>query len=80
MTRAGTVPLRTLQSGFGRFTGDQAQLAYAASALAAQRLLDEAGGPAITNLLRDLGNGVDFDAAFLHRIQRSFADFQSALF
>lgn len=72
----GKVPLRALQSGFGRFTDEQAQVAYAASALAARRLLDEAGGPAITNLLRDLGEGVDFDAAFLHRIQRSFAEFQ----
>ncbi len=70
------VPLRALQSGFGRFTGGQAQLAYATSALAARRLLDEAGGFAIANLLRDLGEGVAFDAAFLHRIQRPFAEFQ----
>jgi len=72
---APAVPLRALQSGFGRFTGAQAQLAYATSALAARRLLDEAGGFAIANLLRDLGAGVPFDAAFLHRIQRPFADF-----
>jgi len=72
----GKVPLRALQSGFGRFTGAQAQVAYAASALAARRLLEDAGGPAITNLLRDLGEGVDFDTAFLHRIQRPFAEFQ----
>jgi hypothetical protein len=74
----GKLPLRALQNGFGRFTGQQAQVAYAASALAARRLLDEAGGPAITNLLRDLGEGIDFETAFLHRIQRSFADFQSS--
>jgi tetratricopeptide (TPR) repeat protein len=71
------VPLRALQSGFGRFTGGQAQLAYATSALAARRLLDEAGGFAVANLLRDLGDGVPFETAFLHRIQRSFADFQA---
>ena len=71
------VPLRALQAGFGRFTGGQAQLAYATSALAARRLLDEAGGFAIANLLRDLNDGVPFEAAFLHRIQRSFADFQA---
>jgi tetratricopeptide (TPR) repeat protein len=71
------VPLRVLQSGFGRFTGAQAQLAYATSALAARRLLEEAGGFAVANLLRDLGEGVPFDTAFLHRIQRPFADFQS---
>ena len=38
------------------------------SALAAKRLLDEAGGAAIANLLRDLGDGVEFEDAFLHRI------------
>jgi tetratricopeptide (TPR) repeat protein len=69
------VPLRVLQSGFGRFSGAQAQLAYATSALAARRLLDEAGGIAIANLLRDLGGGAAFEAAFLHRIQRPFAQF-----
>src|SRR3954465_10968401 len=73
---SGTVSLRALQNGFSRFTGEQAQVAYAASALAARRLLDEAGGGAITNLLTDLGEGADFETAFLHRIQRPFADFQ----
>ena len=58
--RRRPVPLRALQSGFGRFTGGQAQLAYATSALAARRLLDEAGGFAIANLLRDLGEGDRF--------------------
>ncbi len=71
------VPLRALQSGFARFSGAQAQLAYATSALAARRLLDEAGGFAVANLLRDLGEGVAFDEAFLHRIQRPFAQFQA---
>jgi tetratricopeptide (TPR) repeat protein len=74
------VPLRALPSGFGRLSGDQAQLAYAASALAARRLLEEVGGFGIANLLRDLGDGVDFETAFLHRIQRSFADFQATPF
>jgi tetratricopeptide (TPR) repeat protein len=71
------VPLRALQSGFSRLTGDQAQLAYATSALAARRLIEEAGGFAIANLLRDLGAGVDFETAFLHRIQRPFSEFAS---
>ena len=76
----GPVPLKALQSGFGRMTGAQAQLAYATSALAVRRMLDEAGGFAVANLLRDLGEGVDFDTAFLHRFQRPFADFQGAPF
>ncbi len=74
------VPLRTLQSGFGRLSGGDAQVAYATSALAVRRLLDEAGGFAVANLIRDLGQRVDFDTAFLHRIQRSFADFQATIF
>ena len=71
------VPLRALQAGFGRFTGAEAQLAYATSALAARRLLEEAGGFAVANLLRDLGEGLDFNTAFLHRIQQPFAEFQA---
>ena len=72
----GAAPLGALRSGFGRFSGEQAQLAYATSALAVRRMLDEAGGVAVANLLRDLGDGADFDSAFLHRMQKSFADFQ----
>jgi tetratricopeptide (TPR) repeat protein len=71
------VPLRALQSGFSRMSGNQAQLAYATSALAARRLIEEAGGFAIANLLRDLGEGIDFESAFLHRIQRPFSEFAS---
>src|SRR5262245_9616197 len=70
-------PLGALQSGFGRFTGEQAELAYATSALTVRRMLDDAGGFAVANLLRDLGEGVDFNAAFLHRMQRRFEDFQT---
>jgi hypothetical protein len=74
----GPLPLRALQSGFGRMSGPQAQLAYATSALIVRRMLDAAGGFAVANLLRDLGEGVNFDTAFLGRFQRSFADFQAA--
>jgi hypothetical protein len=73
------VPLARLRSSFGTFSGAQAQLAYATSALAVRRMLQDAGGVAVANLIRDLGDGVDFDTAFTHRIQRSFDDFQAAL-
>ena len=80
LQKAGSLPtLSALQTTFGKLDGAQAQVAYSFSAIAAKRLLDEAGGTAVANLLRDLGEGVPFDDAFLHRIQRSFADFQSAL-
>src|SRR5687768_3118831 len=57
-------PLRRLVAPFSKLSGGDAVYAYAASAVAARRLLDEAGGPAIANLLRDLGDGVDFEVAF----------------
>ena len=80
VAKAARVPSLTVLAGsFSKLSGADAQVAYAASALAARRLLDEAGGAAVANLLRDLGDGVDFEAAFLHRIQKSFADFQASL-
>jgi tetratricopeptide (TPR) repeat protein len=75
---AGPQRLRNLLQGFGQLSTTDARLAYATSALVVRRLLEEAGGFAIANLLRDLGDGVDLDTAFLHRIQRPFADFQEA--
>jgi len=75
----GRVELSALTGSFGRLTGAQAQLAYAASALAVRKLIEDAGGFAIANLLRDLGDGVSFDAAFAHRMQRSFSDFQASV-
>jgi tetratricopeptide (TPR) repeat protein len=79
-TGARPATLTAWQSGFGRLNAADAERAYAISALAARRLLDEAGGFAIANLLRDIGAGEPFDAAFLHRTNRSFTDFQAALF
>jgi len=72
-------PLRRLAPPFAKLSGGDAQLAYAASALAARRLLDEAGGTAVANLLRDLGDGIDFEDAFQRRIQRSLAEFEASL-
>jgi tetratricopeptide (TPR) repeat protein len=71
--------LKMLSGSFAKLNGADATIAYAASTVAAKRLLDEAGGPAIASLLRDLGDGVEFEAAFLHRMQRSLADFEASL-
>ena len=80
VAKARSVPSLTVLAGpFGKLNGNDATVAYAASALAARALLDEAGGAAVANLLRDLGEGIDFEAAFVHRIQRSFAEFQASL-
>lgn len=80
MARVERTPsLRALSAPFSKLSGAEAQVAYATSAVAARRLLDEAGGVAIANLLRDLGTGVDFETAFQHRIQKSLADFEASL-
>ena len=76
--QATPVPLTVLSRSFGRLTGGQARLAYATSALAVQRMLDEAGGIAVANLIHDLGDRVDFESAFEKRIQRRFDQFQSS--
>jgi hypothetical protein len=78
-TLAKRPSLSTLSGPFGKFSGADAQIAYAASAVAAKRLLDDAGGAAIASLLRDLGEGVEFEAAFLHRIQKPLSEFEASL-
>ena len=75
----GVIPLADLTSSFGRLSGEDAEVADAESAVIVRRMLDEAGGYAVANLLRDLGEGAAFDAAFLRRIQRPFADFMASV-
>jgi len=70
------VPLELLAGRFSQFTDAQATVAYAASAVAVKRLIDEVGGMAIANILRDLDDGVPFQQAFAHRAQRSLAAFE----
>ena len=72
------IPLRELEGSFTRFTAERATAAYATSMRAARRLLDEAGGFAVANLLRDLGAGVPFEQAFARRIQVPLAEFESS--
>ena len=71
------MPLASIRR-FDGLTGAAAARAYTTSALAVQRLLDDAGGVAVANLLRDLGEGVDFETAFTRRMGRSFADFDAS--
>ena len=72
-------PLRRLAAPFAKLGSGDAVYAYAASAVAARRLLDDAGGPAVANLLRDLGDGVEFEEAFLRRIQKTLGAFEASL-
>jgi tetratricopeptide (TPR) repeat protein len=71
--------LGTATRSFGQLDSADAQVAYAASAIAVGRLLDEAGGVAIANLLRDLGEGAELEAAFERRMPRSFGAFAESL-
>jgi tetratricopeptide (TPR) repeat protein len=71
----GRVSVEALPASFARLSGDEARRAYAVSALATERLLELGGGAGVTNLLRDLGAGVDFEVAFKRRIYVSFPDF-----
>jgi tetratricopeptide (TPR) repeat protein len=73
------LPLELLDGPFARLSPDEAALAYATSAIAVRRLLDRAGGVALTNLLRDLGEGDDFAEAFPRRMPFSFYAFQAGL-
>jgi Tetratricopeptide repeat len=78
----GTVTLKGLSAAtqsFGQMDSADAQVAYAASAIAVGRLLQEAGGVAIANLLRDLGEGAELEAAFDRRMPRSFGAFAASL-
>ena len=73
------IPLRELQAGFGRFNGAQATLAYATSGLVVRRLLDDEGGLAVINLIKDLASGADLATAFERRMHRTLADFEANL-
>jgi tetratricopeptide (TPR) repeat protein len=72
------IPLSTLHGTFANLPQDQVQLAYAESALAVQALLDRDGVQALSALLRDLGEGQPFAAAFERRFFLSYAEFQAA--
>lgn len=73
------VPLSALTRPFGLMPRTEAERAYATSGAAVSRLIDEAGGIAVANLLRDLAAGVPLADAFVNRMQRTLADFDASL-
>jgi tetratricopeptide (TPR) repeat protein len=72
-------PLRQLHSGFSGLPDTQAQLAYAESAVAARAMLDVRGPSAVVMLLRDLGAGAQFAAAFHQRIGVRYEEFEDSV-
>lgn len=73
------LPLRRLEESFAGLSARDASLAYAESAVAVRALLDQAGAPALVNLLGDLGRGMPFPEAFQRNILISYAEFQKKL-
>jgi Tetratricopeptide repeat len=73
------LPLVRLERSFDSLSSAEASLAYAESAVAARELLDQAGAPAVVNLLEDLGRGTPLPDAFERNILISYPEFQKKL-
>jgi tetratricopeptide (TPR) repeat protein len=73
------LPLRRLEESFAGLSASEASLAYAKSALAVRALLDQAGAPAVVNLLGDVGRGTPFSEAFERNIPISYSEFEKNL-
>jgi tetratricopeptide (TPR) repeat protein len=71
-------PLRALEGSFSRLSPEDAKLAYATSAAAAQALLDRAGPMVIVNLLTYLGSGMRFEEAFERAALMPYAEFRQS--
>ena len=69
------LPFPRLAGSFRGLAGDEARVAYAQSALLARRLLDEAGGPTVVTILRDLSSGQSFRDAYERRLSLSLDSF-----
>jgi hypothetical protein len=68
--------LAQLEGSFGKLSPEDARVAYATSASAAQALLDRAGPMVIFNLLTNLGNGMKFEEAFERAALMPYSEFK----
>jgi hypothetical protein len=73
------LPFARLARNFQGLSGDDARLAYAQSAVMAQRLLDEGGGSGMVAILEDLAAGVPFQRAYEQRLFLPFDAFAAIL-
>jgi tetratricopeptide (TPR) repeat protein len=73
------IPLDQLAGSFESFSGNQARIAYAESAAAARRLVDEVGGAGVVALLQDIARGVPLAEAFQRRMLTSYSAFAASL-
>ncbi len=72
---ARRIPLTRLSSSFNGLTAEQANIAYALSAVAVKRMIDLRGTAAIVLLLQAVGRGTPFDNAFQQAISMRYEDF-----
>lgn len=73
------LPFDRLARNFHGLSGDDARVAYAQSAVIAQRLLDEGGGSGVVAILQDLAAGVPFKRAYQQRLFLPFETFEAAV-
>jgi tetratricopeptide (TPR) repeat protein len=69
----------TLAGSFAGLTGAKARVAYAQSAVAADKLIELSGTAAVVALLQDLARGESFPAAFERRVLMPFDTFVTGL-
>jgi tetratricopeptide (TPR) repeat protein len=67
--------LSSLHGTFVGFSRQDAEVAYASSARAVRRLIEQCGTAAVVALLQDLSRGAPFASAFHHRLAMRYEDF-----
>jgi tetratricopeptide (TPR) repeat protein len=75
-TGRSLIPLARLERSFEGLSNQQARLAYAQSAVAAQAAIDLIGMPAVLSVLSQVGHGVAFAEAFDRVAPLSYVEFQ----
>jgi tetratricopeptide (TPR) repeat protein len=78
LARASRRPsLAQLHDSFFNLSSAAAQVAYAVSTRAVQRMIELRGAPAVVALLQDVARGAEFRTAFHQRIAMRFEDFDA---
>jgi tetratricopeptide (TPR) repeat protein len=71
------LPFGELDGSFAGLDANAASLAYAQSAIAVRILMEDAGAPAVVNVLTDVGHGVAFKDAFDRHIPFALEELQT---
>jgi hypothetical protein len=73
------LPFSRLARTFRGLSPEEARIAYAQSSAIARMLFDQAGGPTVVAILRDLAAGQSFEAAYEQRLFLPFHTFLESL-